>query len=808
MYRSKGLSFLAAVLIAVAAASAAEPAGTISGRILDPQGTGVPGAVVTIYLRGTSQRVGATSDERGGFRFERLAPAEYLLEARAAGFAPAPARAVSLERGASAAVDVTLEVAGVRELVVGTASGTAQAPDEVSKSVTVVSEREIEARDELAISEALRLAPGLRVQQLGGPGAFTSIKTRGLRNEDTAVLIDGLRFREVGAPQGDASGFLGDLVVTDVDRLEVLRGSGSSLYGSNAIGGVINLVTDEGGGRTHGSVLAEGGSLGLSRARARLSGGFGADRLAYSAGFVRLDVRDGIDGADEAHNTSGQGRVAFRLAPSTTISGRIYTAKSLTQLNTSPQAIGTIPATGVVPAVPLPLSELRRYESGTPVSQLAVGSATFIPSANNPDWTRNPHFFSGALTLASRPSPDFGYSVSYQALDTFRAFIDGPLGVSFQPLRETRTDSSGRIYDVDARADARLGRFQLVNAGYEFESETYRNASFPDNPSANSSVDVTERSHALFAQDQLRFLGDRLQLSASFRVQHFTLRRPAFAPVASSPYSGMRFQAPPNAYTGDGSIAYFLRTSGTKLRAHVGNGYRAPSLYERFGTAFSSFGYSTYGDPRLRPDRSIAVDAGIDQTLARNRVRASATWFYTRLQEIIIFDFSGVISPSTDPFGRFGGYRNTGGGLARGLELSASGALGRHLDLAGAYTYTNADQRRPLVSGILQSFVVPEHQFSLVATGRIGARLMLTLDLSTSSRYLAPIFDSRTFVSRAYEFDGIVKADLVASYRIPISDVRGVRIYGKVENMLDREYYENGFRTPGATALGGLKFEF
>src|SRR2546428_90422 len=78
---------------------------------------------------------------------------------------------------------------------------------------------------------------GLGVQQQGGPGAFANIRTRGLRNEDTAVLVDGLRFREVGAPQGDASGFLADLILTDVDRLEVLRGTGSSLYGSNAIGG-------------------------------------------------------------------------------------------------------------------------------------------------------------------------------------------------------------------------------------------------------------------------------------------------------------------------------------------------------------------------------------------------------------------------------------------------------------------------------------------------------------------------------------------------------------------------------------------
>jgi len=184
---------------------------------------------------------------------ERLAPGEYLVEAEATGFAPAATRVLRIGRNSNASLDISLPLAGVSEQVVVTAQGTAQPVDEVSKAVSVVDRQEIDERDESAIAESLRTVPGLRVQQLGGPGSFTSIKTRGLRNEDTAVLIDGLRFRDAAAPQGDASGFLEDLIVTDVSRVEVLRGSGSSLYGSNAIGGVINLVTDEGGGPSTGA---------------------------------------------------------------------------------------------------------------------------------------------------------------------------------------------------------------------------------------------------------------------------------------------------------------------------------------------------------------------------------------------------------------------------------------------------------------------------------------------------------------------------------------------------------------------------
>ncbi|HEV2884531.1 MAG TPA: TonB-dependent receptor, partial [Pyrinomonadaceae bacterium] len=712
-----------------------------------------------------------------------------------------------VQRNASAMLDISLPLAGVNEQVTVTAQGMAQPVDEVSKAVSVVAQQEIDERDETAISEALRSVPGLRVQQLGGPGSFTSIKTRGLRNEDTAVLIDGLRFRDAAAPQGDASGFLEDLIVTDVSRVEVLRGSGSSLYGSNAIGGVINLVTDEGGGPFHGNLLAEGGGLGMFRGRAQVAGGARNDSIVYSAGFSHLNVTRGIDDQDEARNSSGQGRILFHLTPTTTLLGRIYAANSRLQLNNSPVGIGNLPPTGIIEAIALSPEEQRRYEAGVPTSQLNVGVATFIPAANDPDNLRKANFFSGALVFSQRPIEAFGYSLSYQGLATNRTGVNGPSGVGFQPFGGSeQSDFDARVQTLNARLDVRAGRVNFITGGYEFENENFRNLSFQVNPADNSTVDVTQRSHALFVQDQLRLLEDRLQISVAFRTQFFSLQQPKFTPTASAPYSGIVFQSPPTAYTGDGSIAYMFRRSGTKLRAHVGNGYRAPSLFERFGTFFGSFGYSTFGDPRLRPDRSIAVDAGLDQTLFQNRLRASATYFYTRLQEVIIFDFSGAIDPATDAFGRFGGYRNTNGGIARGVELSMTATPTRTLNISAAYTYTKSLQRTPQVAGVLRSLVIPDHQFSLVATQRFGRRVLVNFDLAASSDYLAPILDPNTFASRAYRFRGLARADFGGSYTVPFGESRSLRFFGYVDNLFDREYFESGFRTPGRTGRAGASF--
>ncbi len=782
---------------------------TITGHVKDPQGASLPGATVTLYARERTFRLSTTADSTGTYRFERLAPGEYLVEAQTEGFASASAQRVVVERGQALTLDIPLELSGLRSTVVVTASDTPQSVDEVSKAVTVVDRQDIDERDESAIPESLRTVPGLRVQQLGGPGSFTSIKTRGLRSEDTAVLIDGLRFRDAAATQGDASGFLEDLIVTDISRVEVLRGSGSSLYGSNAIGGVINLVTDEGGGPVHGNVLAEGGGLGMFRDRGQVAGGSGNNSIVYSAGFSHLNVIRGVDGQDEARNTSGQGRILFRLRPMATLSGRIYAATSRLQLNNSPQGIGTLPATDIIEAIPLSAAELRRFEAGVPTSQLNVGAATFIPAANDPDNLRKSNFFSGALIFTQRPTERFGYSISYQGLTTHRSSLSGPLGVGFQPVGgSTRSDFDGRIHAFNAHFDARVGHVNFITGGYEFESENFKNPSFQVNPANNSTVDVTERSHALFVQDQLRFLEDRLQISAAFRAQFFRLQQRLFTPTASAPYRGITFQSPPTAYTGDGSIAYLFRSSGTKVRAHVGNGYRAPSLFERFGTSFGSFGYSIFGDPRLRPDRSVAFDAGIDQTLYRNRLRASATYFYTRLQEVIIFDFSGVINPATDPFGRFGGYRNTNGGIARGVELGMTATPTRTLNLSAAYTYTKAQQRTPQVPGTVRSLVIPNHQFSLVATQRFGHRFLINFDLSASSDYLAAIFNPLTFASRAYRFRGLAKADLGASYTLPLKESRSLRFFGYVDNLFDREYFESGFRTLGRVGRAGAMFVF
>jgi iron complex outermembrane receptor protein len=765
----------------------AESGASFAGTVEDPQGALVPGATLTLVSRTGGAGNTTTSDSTGAYRFDRLPEGDYLLRVEASGFAPFLARDIHLSADQAATRAIALRIAGVPQQVVVTASSTPQSPDELSKPVTVIDKSDAEARDDFALSDVVDLAAGVRVQQLGGPGAYTTIQIRGLRTEDTAVLVDGLRLRDASATQADASGLIEDLLFTDTSRVEVMNGSGSSLYGTNAIGGVVNVITDDGGGRTRGSVLLEGGSLGAMRGRANADGGFRDDSVQYSFGLAETDVTSGLGGDAPFRDTNAQGHVTWHILPTVQLAARLYVGNSFGKVPGSPDVLGNATGAGIVSAIP---------------------NVTFLPAPDDPDSTRAARFLTGALILTGQPSPSFDYSVSYQVEANGRTYYNGPAGVGYQPTSNTRSPYDGRIETVNAHASYHLRRFNLLTLGYEFERENYAN----DNgqqyvPAAFSAVEVTQLSHAVFAEDQIRLFGDRLQISGSARAQFFTLDAPVFSPTASAPYQGVAFGSTPNAYTGDGSIAYFFRGSGTKLRGHVGRGYRAPSLFERFGAGFDPvYGYSVYGDPRLTPEHSIGLDSGVDQTFLNGRLKTSATYFYTWLDNVIVFDTSGLINPATDPFGRSIGYINTRGGISRGVEFSAAVAPTRSLNVTAAYTYVSAIERTPILSDVLQTFVVPRNQFSILATERVNSRLFLTFDTLASSSYLAPIYGS--VITQVFQFSGIHKINAGVSYRLPLSDYRAVRFFARAENLTNQNYFESGFATPGRTAIGGVQFQY
>jgi len=789
--------------LALAAASVVA-AESVTVDVRDSQGAALPAVLATLQTRDGRAASYAVTGSEGRCRFVDVAPGEYLVSVAPPRLLEGASRRLHLEPGRDARVAFDLDLARLHERVVVTAAAAPQLSGEASKSVDVVGREEIDARDELSIPEAVRRAPGVRVQRLGGPGALTSVRLRGMRSEDTALLVDGVRLRDPSGTQGDASGLLSELLVSGVDRIEVLRGSGSSLYGSHAVGGALNVITDPGGGPERGGLLAEGGSLGLLRARGRLAGSAGG-RLAYGLGLAQMNTLRGVDGKGEARTVSGQGRVSLRLSPTASLTARLLASDSRAELTESPFGVGE-GGSDVVEARPLSRSELRRYEDGAPLGELDLGGATFVENALDPDYRRESSLVSALLRFEQRPAPGLAYEVSYHGLWTDRVFLDGPLGFSgFEPTSTSRSELDGRLHTFGARADVALGP-HLLTGGYELELERFGNRERSGNPAAATSTDVSLASHNVYAQLQLSLLEGALNVAGSVRAQLFDLESPTFEPRESSPFRMLPEAQPKNAVTADGSVSWRLGAA-TRLRAHLGSGYRAPSLFERFGAFYGSFGYSVYGDPRLAPERSLSADFGVGQSFLDERIDVSATGFWTRLEDVIVFDFSGAIDPATDPFGRFGGYRNAGGGRSRGVELSLAARPARGLTVRAAYTFADADPPTGATEQTRRAFVIPRHQLSLVATHRAGA-LDLSLDLGLRSDYLAPLFDPVTFSSRPYVFGARARVDLGAGYRLHVAEGRVLRLFAKLEDAFDQDRFESGFRTPGRAAFAGAEVEF
>ena len=780
-----------------AIASANAYADDLRGKVLDPDGRIVQAARVRLFDRISGTWRTTVSDNEGSYAFRNIPGGDYLLEADAANAALNAAVKVAINGNTSQ--DLTLSVSATSNEVRVTASNIPMTIQESAKANDIVDAQELELRSEFTFGEALRTLPGIRVQTLEGPGSATTIQTRGLRTSDTAVLVDGMRFRDAASIANDATSLLEEMILVDPDRIEFLRGSGSTLYGSNALAGVVNITSASGGGSPRHNLRFEGGGLGFLRGLTRSGGALFSDRLSYSAGTSLLRVADAVRDSKPYTNVGFQGSLRVTPTQSTSITGRAWYSHNYLYTTESPTAITTASSPGTdVEAIPLPADQLQLFENGQPFT---AGNATYIPNTVDPDGRRRGRFLNASLSLQQQVRPGTSFRADYQALDTRRSHIDGPLGTNFfDQFAPPQSNFNGFVDAFHARLSHRIGDHSIITAGYEFEQQHYQSfdVSGPGSTLEANRVELRQRSNAVYVQDHIRLLSSRLQITAAGRIQGFSVKEPFFAGF-SNPYdSFLTTIEVPTAYTADGAIAYFVSSSRTKFRAHVGNSFREPSGFERFGGGFGDY----FGDPRLAPERAVAVDGGLDQWLFGSRLQVSATGFYTNLQQTI--QFVNSFAPGSDPFQRtFGGYANAGGGIARGVEISAAVSTRSSWKLFSSYTYTNSDWRQPTIQpNYYDALGLSPHTFTLSATKWFGLRTNVTFDLSAYSGYTMTLSGGGT---RRFKFDGPVKPDIVVRHTVLASERRNIDVYGRLENMFGRRAYEDGFRGPGAWFVAGVR---
>ncbi len=212
---------------------------------------------------------------------------------------PASAAAGSAAAESTAAEDPTAEAAppAVREEIVVTANRLEAEPRSVGSSVTVITAEEIELKRKTSVAELLRTVPGVEVVRGGGPGQITSVFVRGGSSSQTLVLLDGVR---LNAPSTGAFDFA-NLAADGIERIEIVRGPQSTIYGSEAVAGIVSIFSRNGREGRHFTGLAEAGEAGSRRFRFGVDGGSGG--FDYSV-VVSDEQTDGVSSASErAGNT-------------------------------------------------------------------------------------------------------------------------------------------------------------------------------------------------------------------------------------------------------------------------------------------------------------------------------------------------------------------------------------------------------------------------------------------------------------------------------------------------------------------------
>jgi len=445
--------------------------------------------------------------------------------------------------------------------------------EQVATSTTVISRQQIEESKAGFVSDVLREVPGIDVVKSGGPGGSTAVFIRGAKPEHTLVLIDGVEANDPFTPGRRFD--LGNLSTENIERIEVIRGPQSTLYGSDAIGGVINIITRKGKGAPSGYVSAEAGSFGTFRESAGISGS-GA-LIDYSLAVSRLDT-GGISQAD-SRMAGNHERDAYH---DTTFSGRL----------------------GWTPCEKFRLDLTTRLDYSSGDLDNFGG-----PFGDDPNYTfRNREIFSRLQGTWSLLDDRWESKLGVSFTDISRDY-DNPTDKT-HPLDSLFSKYRGQLVKFDWQNDFYLADWNTLTFGLETEQEAGKDHSVSMSSFGPFVEDIsrkTARTNSAYLQDRIN-VDDRWITTLGVREDdHEQFGSKVTYHVASS---------------------YLCPCTGTRLKATYGTGFKAPTLYQLF---------SPYGNPDLQPEESTGWDVGVEQSLCEDRVTVGATYFKNEFKNLIDF---------------------------------------------------------------------------------------------------------------------------------------------------------------------------
>ena len=610
----------------------------VTGSVKDSSGAVLSGATIDATVAGLSVATAITGPE--GRYTIALAPSTlHQLRARMKGFAD---EAFDIRTASGSAThDFTLRLAAIADEVVVTATRVAERRSATTESMAVFTANDIQALGSTSLVDVLRMVPGLNVESTGREGALSSLFARGGESDYNLVLVDGVRVN----PSGGAYDF-SRVSASEIDRLEVVRGGQSSLYGSDAIGSVVQVFTKRAApgdaARIAGSV--EAGSFDTVRGDATLLGG-ARRRVDYQLGIAYRDTNGAFQDILPDDDTFNQTSISAGLG--TILGDRATIRSGVRYANAKGKAIGPIDFGSRDTGTAADTRDLswhvdfsHRISSRVNHSAQVNYYKSYRLSA---DMIGDPTYQVYAI-LAGIPGALFPNSPRLVRLldqPTFAAFRTGqqPLGLG-QFLATTpfgvsdftsTTRSEFRRPAFRYQANATWGGDQLLSGGYDYERE-----SDPLNPS------FLVEDHAYFVQQQFK-ARDRWLATIGVRLD----RNSHYGNSASPKLSLGGFLLPYR----KGPL------SSVKVFSNIGRGIKNPQFGELYSTAF------TDGNPDLRPERARTIDAGAEITVDDQRVLARVTYFDNAFNDQVAFkSTSSRIDGKPD-------FINIDGSQAKGWEI-------------------------------------------------------------------------------------------------------------------------------------------
>jgi vitamin B12 transporter len=710
-----------------------------TGVVVDASGRAVPRATVRITSRNGEPVATVFSSADGTFEIPSRAPADCAIEVALPGFETSRTRCA-----ASGAVRIALTVAPVKETLVVSATRGEAPSAQVASSVTVLDAEEIDRRQAPLVADLLRTVPGVAVVRNGAVGNVTSLFIRGGESNYTKVLLDGIPLNEPGGVYN-----FSNVTSEHLDRIEVVRGAQSALFGSDAMAGVIQMFTRRGlPGPPRVIARLEGGSYDTVRGSAGVSGLAGG--LDYSLHAARLQT-DNREPNNSFTNTTLSGTAGVELGARSSL--RVV-------------ARGELGRTGV------------------------PGAAAF----GRPDLDASFRRRDGVvgITFTQRTAGSFRHVMTYA-------------------LTTTRQESVNRLIDppYTPRFEDHVGAFEFSDFAYDLHNSLHRHhaAYQADLQLFAGRRAGTHLSTAAVEWDGERAtLTDRLAASSTrasrdnfgTTLQHQILWPQVFvtAGVRVERNESFGVSAVPR-----GSVAWMVRkgdgrVGATKLRVSAGRGIKEPTVLQSFST--SPF---FLGNPDLEPETSRSIDAGIEQRGWNDRAKVELAWFDSR--------YRSIISTRTISFSPFmSQYFNIGLTRARGVELAGEVMPLGGFRVRGGYTLLKS---RIIESTAPTSAVFREGQWLFRRPRHSGyAQINATRGRVTAD--LIGTFVGRAVDSDFAELqppllwnDPRATWDVRGSYRVS----RRSSVFLAIDNLTGAEYMEPlGYRALGRALRGGLQAGF